>query len=165
MMNALARVARIRLDETGSMAIETAFVAPVLLVMALGGFEASSIVARQTELQSAAAEAAAVVRAVAPETAAERRTVRNIVATSICGKSTPVFTDGAATCGSVRVDVDPIYRCGTTDDYVTSAGSCGSGTEYKFIKIDITDTYSPIWAEWGVGSAVDYDVNRTVQIG
>ncbi len=165
MMNALARIARIRLDENGSMAIETAFVAPVLLVMALGGFEASSMVARQTELQSAAAEAAAVVRAVAPETASDRNTVRDIVATSLCGKTAPLVTDGTATCGTVTVDVDPIYRCGTATDYVTTADSCGSATEYKFIKIDLTDTYSPIWAEWGVGSAVSYDVNRIVQVG
>ena len=165
MMNALARMARIRMDENGSMAIETAFVAPVLLVMALGGFEASSMVARQTELQSAAAEAAAVVRAVAPETASDRATVRDIVATSLCGKTQPVITDGQATCGSVTVDVDPVYRCGTATAYVTAAGSCGSAVEYQFIKIDLTDTYSPIWAEWGVGSAVTYDVNRTVQVG
>ncbi|MWV27958.1 TadE/TadG family type IV pilus assembly protein [Aurantiacibacter rhizosphaerae] len=165
MMNALARIARIRMDEDGSMAIETAFVAPVLLVMALGGFEASAMVARQTELQSAAAEAAAVVRAVAPEDAAARNTVRDIVATSLCGKTTPTVSDGKARCGTVTVDVDPIYRCGTATDYITNADGCGSGTRYKFIKIDITDTYSPIWAEWGVGSAVSYDVNRTVQVG
>ena len=165
MMNPLARVARIRLDENGSMAIETAFVAPVLLVMALGGFEASSMVARQTEMQSAAAEAAAVVRAVAPETASDRATVRDIVATSLCGKTQPVVTDGQATCGSVTVNVDPVYRCGTATAYVTAAGTCGSAAEYQFIKIDLTDTYSPIWAEWGVGSAVTYDVNRTVQVG
>ncbi|MGB3796361.1 MAG: TadE/TadG family type IV pilus assembly protein, partial [Alteraurantiacibacter sp.] len=165
MMNALARIARIRLDEEGSMAIETAFVAPILLVMALGGFEASSMVARQTELQSAAAEAAAVARAVAPESASDRSTVRDIVATSLCGKTTPVVTDGAASCGTVTVDVDPIYRCGTATAYVTAADSCGGATEYKFIKVDITDTYSPIWAEWGVGSAVSYDVSRTVQVG
>ena len=165
MMNPLARMARIRVDENGSMAIETAFVAPVLLVMALGGFEASSMVARQTEMQSAAAEAAAVVRAVAPETASDRATVRDIVATSLCGKTQPVVTDGQATCGSVTVNVDPVYRCGTATAYVTAAGTCGSAAEYQFIKIDLTDTYSPIWAEWGVGSAVTYDVNRTVQVG
>lgn len=165
MMNAFARMTRIRLDETGSMAIETAFVAPILLVMALGGFEASSMVARQTELQSAAAEAAAVVRAVVPETASDRATVRDIVATSLCGKTQPVVTDGTATCGSVTVDVDPVYRCGTATSYVATAGTCGGATEYKFIKVDLADTYSPIWAEWGVGSAVTYDVNRTVQVG
>ena len=63
MISRVSRIARIRRNEDGSMAIETAFVAPILLVLALGGFEVSSMVARQTELQSAAAEAAAVVRA------------------------------------------------------------------------------------------------------
>ncbi len=165
MMRALAHAACIRQNENGSMAIETAFVAPVLLVMAVGGFEASSMVARQTELQSAAAEAAAVVRAIAPETQAERNTVRDIVATSLCGKTTPTVTDGTASCGSTTVSVTPIYRCGTATDYVTVADSCGSVMEYKFIKLDLTDTYEPTWSSWGIGSAISYDVNRTVQVG
>lgn len=165
MMNALARIARIRGDENGSMAIETAIVAPVLLIMALGGFEVSSMVARQTELQSAAAEAASVVRAVAPETAADRNTVRDIVATSLCGNTTPTVSQGVATCGTVTVSVTPVYRCGTSTAYTTVADSCGSGDEYDFIQIDLTDTYSPTWTEWGVGSDLDYNVSRTVQVG
>ena len=76
MIRALALLVR---DDRGSMAIETAFVAPVLLLLSLGGFEVSQMVAGQTELQSAAAEAAAVVRAVAPETTGERNTVRSII--------------------------------------------------------------------------------------
>lgn len=165
MMNALARIARIREDQDGSMAIETAFVTPVLLIMALGGFEVSTMVARQTELQSAAAEAASVVRAVAPETQTERNTVRDIVATSLCGKTTPTVTDGLATCNNVTVRVTPIFRCGTATDYVTVGGGCGSDVEYAFIRVDLTDRYSPTWTEWGVGSTISYDVSRTVQIG
>ncbi|MFB0611482.1 TadE/TadG family type IV pilus assembly protein [Aurantiacibacter poecillastricola] len=148
----LARRAGIRADERGSMAIETAFVAPVLLILALGGFEVSTMVARQTELQSAAAEAAAVVRAVIPETAADRTTVRNILATST----------GLATN---QITVTEIYRCGTATAYTNTADTCGSVTEYKFIRVDLTDTYAPIWTEWGVGSGFDYNVSRTVQIG
>lgn len=165
MMNALARIARIRGDDAGSMAIETAIVAPVLLIMALGGFEVSTMVARQTELQSAAAEAAAVVRAVSPDTASERNTVRDIVATSLCGGTDPTVTEGTATCGSVTVAVEPRYRCGTATAYVTTADSCGSAMEYKFIRVALADTYTPTWTEWGVGSALTYTVNRTVQIG
>lgn len=165
MMNALARIARIRTDDNGSMAIETAFVAPVLLIMALGGFEVSTMVARQTELQSAAAEAASVVRAVAPDTQDEQNTVRDIVATSLCGRTTPTVTDGVATCNSVTVEVTPIFRCGTATDYVTASGACGGVTEYAFIRVDLTDRYSPTWTEWGVGSTISYNVSRTVQIG
>ncbi|WAT18418.1 pilus assembly protein [Aurantiacibacter sp. MUD11] len=165
MMNALARFCRIRGDDRGSMAIETAFVAPVLLILALGGFEVSTMVARQTELQSAAAEAAAVVRAAAPETSNERNTVRDILATSLCGSTDPTIVEGAATCGTVSVAVTPTYRCGTSTAYTNTADSCGSVTEYKFILLEIEDRYDPIWTEWGVGAGFDYYVSRTVQIG
>ncbi|MBH5322682.1 TadE/TadG family type IV pilus assembly protein [Aurantiacibacter sediminis] len=152
MMRALARIARIRRNDDGSMAIETAFVAPILLVLALGGFEVSSMVARQTELQSAAAEAAAVVRATIPDTAEKRTTVRNILATS-----TGLEND--------QVTVSEIYRCGTAEDYVTTADSCGADVEYTFIKVDISDTYTPIWTTFGVTAGFDFNVSRTVQIG
>ncbi|GAA5057854.1 hypothetical protein GCM10023208_23770 [Erythrobacter westpacificensis] len=156
MMRALAsrlhRLSCLRADERGSMAIETAFVAPVLLILALGGFEVATMVSRQTDLQSGAAEAASVVRAVIPETAEARTTVRDIVA-----NSTGLTTD--------QITVTEIYRCGTSADYVTIPDSCGSGVEYKFIQVDLTDTYAPIWTKWGVGQGFTYNVSRTVQIG
>ena len=152
MLRALAKPFRLAADERGSMAIETAFVAPVLLILALGGFEVSQMVARQTELQSAAAEAAAVVRAVAPETAAARTTVRDILATST----------GVA---KEKVTVSEVYRCGTATSYSTMQNGCGAIAEYKFIKVDIRDSYAPVWTKWGVGSGFDYNVSRTVQIG
>jgi len=152
MMRRLARIARIRCNEDGSMAIETAFIAPILLILSLGGFEVSSMVARQTELQSAAAEAAAVVRAIVPETAAQRTTVRDILVTS-----TGLTNE--------QVTISEIYRCGVAQDYVTTVDSCGSDTQYKFIKVDLTDTYAPVWTKFGVTSGFTYNVSRTVQIG
>lgn len=144
--------ARIASDERGSMAIETAFVIPVLLILALGGFEVSTMVSRQTELQSAAAEAASVVRAVIPETAADRTTVQNILASS-----TGLSTD--------QITVSEVYRCGTSTSYSEIAGTCGAAVEYKFIRVDLSDSYVPTWTKWGVGSGFDYNVSRTVQIG
>ncbi|GGD51841.1 pilus assembly protein [Erythrobacter arachoides] len=152
MMSRLAMLPRLGRDERGSMAIETAFVAPILLVLALGGFEVSSMVARQTDLQSAAAEAASVVRAVAPETAAERETIRGIL------KASTGLTDE-------QVTITPIYRCGTSDTYADAAGTCGSDVEYKFIRVDLSDTYEPIWTSFGVSEGFDYNISRTVQVG
>lgn len=155
-------------DDAGSMAIETAFVSPILLILALGGFEASSMIARQTELQSAAAEAAAVVRAVAPEDATGRNTVRGIVATSICGNDTPEVVGEKAICGEddqISVQVTPLKRCGTADDYIADSLSCGSDAAYRFIRVDLSDTYEPIWTEWGVSDGFTYNVSRTVQVG
>lgn len=156
MMTALAYPvrlwARIRSDERGSMAIETAFVAPVLLIMALGGFEVATMVSRQTDLQSGAAEAASIVRAVIPETQEDIDTVIGILASS-----TGLTTD--------QIKIETVYRCGTATDYVTTVDSCGSDTEYKFIQIDLTDQYDPIWTKWGVSEGFTYNVSRTVQIG
>lgn len=165
MMRALARLPRMGRDERGSMAIETAFVAPVLLMLALGGFEVSQMVARQTELQSAAAEAAAVVRAVAPESDSERATVRDIVATSLCGNTDPTVTDGAATCGTTSVRVNSVFRCGSTTSYTTDESACSGGVTNEYIQIRVTDSYVPIWANYGIGSGFDYDVDRTVLVG
>lgn len=165
MMIALARFCRIGRDDRGSMAIETAFVAPVLLLLALGGFEVSQMVSRQTELQSAAAEAAAVVRASIPETWEERRAVRDIVATSLCNGAAIQAADGWASCGNVAVRVFRVSRCGTSSTYTYYFDSCGTETEYDFIRLEISDRYDPIWAQWGVGSGFDYYVNRTIQIG
>lgn len=149
MIRALALLVR---DDRGSMAIETAFVAPVLLLLSLGGFEVSQMVAGQTELQSAAAEAAAVVRAVAPETTGERNTVRSIIANST----------GLTT---TQVSVREVYRCGTNSQYTDNADNCGSGTTNTFIRVRLNDTYTPIWANYGVGSGFNYHVVRFVQIG
>lgn len=161
----LAHLARIRRNEDGSMVIETAFVAPILLLMALGGFEVSAMVARQTELQSAAAEAAAVVRAVIPEDAASRNTVRDIVATSLCDGATQTTLFGRATCGNTSVGVGQRFRCGTSSDYAIDVSGCGSATVYKFIRVNIQDTYTPLWTKFGVGSPLHYNISRTVQIG
>lgn len=149
----ITRLSRLVRNQDGSMAIETAFVAPILLVLALGGFEVSSMVARQTELQSAAAEAAAVVRATIPETAEERTTVRDILKTSTG------LTDD-------QVTIAEIYRCGTATDYSTTSGSCSSSvSEYKFIRVDISDTYTPVWTKFGITKGFDFNISRTVQIG
>lgn len=139
--------------EQGSVAVETAFVAPVLLALAFGGFEASYAVARQTELQSAAAEAAAIVRASPPETAAQRATIKGIIQTSTGLENWQVF-------------VTPIFRCGTSEEYVALETSCESTDAVsEYVYLFIWDTYSPVWAEYGLGDPFTFRVSRTIQVG
>ncbi|MFZ9396346.1 MAG: TadE/TadG family type IV pilus assembly protein [Erythrobacter sp.] len=139
-------------DLRGSMVIETAIVAPVLLVLALGGFESSRIVARQAELQTAAAEAAAIVRASPPKTADERTVVHDVVKTSL----------GLA---DTDVTVTPLFRCGAEDAFVDAETSCEeSATVSYYIEVVITDSYTPMWTSFGVGGPVDYRVERMVFI-
>lgn len=142
---------RLLRSTTGSATIETAIVAPALVAMALGAFDASSMVARQSELQSAAAEAAAIVRAKPPENAAARTVIDNVVTAS-------------TGLGASNVVVDEIYRCATATAYSTT-GTCAGGEKvWKYVRVTITDTYSPTWTSFGIGSDVAYNVVRTVQI-
>ncbi|MXO72234.1 TadE/TadG family type IV pilus assembly protein [Alteraurantiacibacter buctensis] len=153
MRRALSLLRRALRCQAGSMAIETAIIAPVLIALSIGGFEIGSIVARQTELQSAAAEAAAIVRAATPATSEERTAIRDVVATST-GLSTG------------QVSVTEIYRCADATAYVTSEADCSTGVVInKFIRLAIADTYHPLWAEFGIGSELTFDVTRTVQVG
>jgi len=70
-------------SERGSVAIETAFILPILATMTLGGLEVSSIVSRQAELQTSMAEAAAVVVARPPAEASDRATLEAIIEASV----------------------------------------------------------------------------------
>ncbi len=140
-------------QETGTMTIETAFIAPVLIVMAIGGFEVSTMVARQTELQAAMAEAAAVARANLPETAEERTTLRDIIKVS-------------ADLENSQVGVTPVWRCGTRTQYQTSEGGCTNGERTTaYVRIVVSDTYQPLWTEFGLGTPVTYRLERTILIG
>ena len=82
-------------DTRGSMAIETAFIVPVLAVMSIGGFEVSGMVSRQSELQSAVAEAAQIAIASTPDEQSERNTIESVIMarwtlrTSIAATPTP----------------------------------------------------------------------------
>lgn len=145
--------------EAGAMAVETVIIAPVLITMAIGGFEVGSIVARQTELQSAAAEAASVVRAAIPETEAQRTAIRDIAVTS-------------TGLTSQDVSVVEVYRCGTSQRYRSSASLCESLWWWdeddgisKYIQITIVDSYQPMWTEFGIGSAFTFGVTRTILVG
>ena len=137
----------------GSMAIETAIVAPILLMLSLGGVEAGAMVARQSELQSAAAEALNIVQAAPPKNQNARNTGRDILKTSTG------ITD------NTKVLVVPIYRCNADDDFVDDEADCDPGDFVsKYIRITLIDTYSPRWRAFGIGTEMNYNVVRTVQI-
>jgi Flp pilus assembly protein TadG len=144
----LRRLAR---DRRGAMAIETAIIAPVLIVLSVGGFEVSSMVARQSELQSAAAEAAAIVRAVPPEDSSQRTTIRDVLKVS-------------TGLGNDDVSVVEIYRCGIATAYVTTNSCLPAQAVSTYIRVSLSDTYTPTWTQFGVGGPVDYNVIRVVQI-
>ena len=55
------------------------------------------------------------------------------------------------------------YRCNSATAYVTASTSCTSGVISNFVKIYITDTYTPRWVHFGIGSPITYRVTRYVE--
>jgi Flp pilus assembly protein TadG len=148
-------LSRLRDHTHGSVLIETAIVAPVLLLLALGGLDAGKMIARQSELQSAAGEAEAIVQASVPTDAAARDEVRDVLKASL---------DPDNTDAHESVTVTEIYRCSTDADFVTVNNCADATTVSTFIKITLTDTYTPQWTSFGIGSPLNYNVVRMVQI-
>ncbi|QZD89605.1 pilus assembly protein [Qipengyuania aurantiaca] len=152
MIRLLRKVAALRRDENGAVVIETAIVLPVLVLMALGGFEVSRIVSRESELQAAVAEAAAVVLATFPEEQEELDQIEKIIETST-----------GLPHGKVRLIKR--YRCNADTTLKSDVTACPTGAVIsEIIQINIWDTYYPIWTEFGVGRKVGYNIMRRVQI-
>lgn len=142
----------IRRSEEGSVVIESAFVIPLLVLMALGGFEASRVVSRHNELQVAVAEAAAIVLANLPEEQSEYDQIESIIETST----------GLA---AANVGLTKKYRCNSDASLVSDSTSCPTGAVIsEIVEISLKDTYTPLWTNFGFGSAVNYDILRRVQI-
>lgn len=150
-MTRLHPIRRLRDDEAGAVAIETAIAMPILLLLSLGGFQISSLVARQTELQSAMAEAQAVALAIDPDTTQKLATVQQIVMAS---------TNLAAE----QVVVNPAFRCNDASNYVAAATSCATGDKVSsYVKIELADSYTPIWTKYGIGKPISLNQVRYVQ--
>ncbi len=139
-------------DDRGTMTIETAFIVPVLVIMAFGGFEVSYMVARQSELRTAAAEAVAMVLSTEAGSAFDIGTVEDILETS-------------TGLPDEDVTITQKFRCDDADEYVDAKGECDVDAVVSgFLIIEMDETYSPRWTQFGIGSPVDFTVERTVQI-
>jgi Flp pilus assembly protein TadG len=150
----MKRSIRLLQDNKGMMAVETAIVATVVALLSLGAFQVSAFVAKQNELQGAAADAQAIALAAKPSTQSQLDTIKSIIMTS-----TGLTTN--------QVTVSYIYRCGTDSAMITSSSSCngnGANKLWTYVHIVLTNTYSPVWSSYGLGSGVNLKVDRTVQI-
>jgi Flp pilus assembly protein TadG len=138
-------------DRSGIMAIETALVLPVLLLLGIGGFQVSEIVARQHNLQAAAAEAQQIALAAKPDSQTKLDTIKAIL----------VASTGLP---AANVNINFTYSCGTTEAAASSPTTCGAEPAWTYVEIVLNDTYSPPWTAFGVGSNVALQVDRKVQI-
>jgi Flp pilus assembly protein TadG len=138
-------------DAVGTMAIETALIAPLLAMMALGVFEVSRIVSREQQLQSAANEASEIILAAAGGSGIASTDLEDILETSL-GLDPNDLVIAAR------------YRC-ATGSISTTVPNCGTGQQlYTYAHLTVTASYSPMWTNFGVGSPINYSIQRTVQI-
>ena len=133
----------------GSVLVETAIVAPALILMCIGGVEVGTMIEKQNRLQSVAEQATEIVMVSNPDTADERSDIREELDDALPATATVAVTDK--------------YRCGT-GAMTTSPGTCDEELLSSYIEVTMTDSYAPTWTQFGFGSAFSYNVVRTVQV-
>ena len=137
-------------DPCGAVVIETAFIAPILALLGLGAFQVSQAVARQHELQTGADNAASMALAGWKNEDGQMAALKSVL------KSTLNLTDA-------KVTIVYKYRCGITAAYVDTKSSCAADTIITtYLRIVLTDTYTPMWTKFGMGSPLNLAVTRTV---
>jgi Flp pilus assembly protein TadG len=137
----------------GTAVVETALVAPVLAMMAVGIFEAGTIVQKQQELQSAANESEAIILAAAAGSGVTSTKLKELL----------VASTGLS---ASKISLAAKWRCNNSPTLVDSAASCSSGQRaYEFVQATFTSSYTPTWASFGLGGAFNYSVVRTIQVG
>jgi hypothetical protein len=148
----------------GAMAIETAIVAPVLIVMALGSFEAAVVVSRQQELQSAAAESEIIAVAAASGATSSLTELDDIITASM-------GLDPVADAN--KVEVERFYRCDAQaidpDSPPDDPADCDTDPDVEeivtpYIELRLQDSYDPIWTRFGVGGTINFRVTRKVMM-
>jgi Flp pilus assembly protein TadG len=143
---------RLPRDKRGTTVIEVAIIAPVLIILALGGFDVSRMVARQHELQAGAADAEQIVLAAASGTSTDVNTIKSVLANTL-----GIPND------SSHISVTKLFRCDTATSL--SSATCGSGSyQSTYLQVIFQDSYAPVWSQFGIGHPVNYQVERLVQI-
>ena len=151
-MNLRNILSRLSGDERGTFAIETVLVVPLLAVMALGVFEVSNVVSRQQELQSAASEGEMIILSAANSSGVSSAGLKTIISSSV-----GLDADQLTLQAQWRCDAEEAKTDDPTDCDITKPIS-------EYIQLTITDTYTPVWTKYGVGTPFNYTVVRTVQV-
>lgn len=140
-------------DTAGAVVIETALVTPMLILMSVGTYQVSQVIARQHELQAGADEAMSIALAGWSDNTTQISAMKDVIR-----RSTGVSTS--------NITIDRMYRCGSDTSYVTDKTTCGSTkTVSTYLKLKLKDTYTPVWTDFGVGAPINLAVSRMVQIG
>lgn len=135
------------------MTIEMAAVVPVLVLMSIGTFEVSTMVSRQQELQSAASEGETIALAAAASAeTTSLTTVEDIIKTSMGLEDD-------------QITITQLYRCDASETLVSDETGCSSDAVVtRYMRLELSDRYEPVWTQFGIGSAFDYNVDRMIQL-
>lgn len=144
---------RIGRDTVGSVVVETAIVAPVLVTLGLGAYDVSRMIARQADLQAGSTDVEGIVLAVSSGSSTDINTIKTVLMSSL-------------SLTSSKVTVTKVYRCNNSTTLSTSNSSCGGSSDVlsTYVQVTLTDSYTPLWTKFGVGSAMNYSLTRTVQV-
>ncbi len=146
-------VARLAGDERGAAIVETAIIAPVLALLALGSYDMSRMIARQHDLQGGASDVEGIILAVATGPGTNVQKIENVLEQSL----------DLTNSGSVTVVKR--FRCGVADTLVSAASECDTDdTVATYVEVTLTETYRPTWTKFGIGGDMDYNFTRTIQI-
>jgi hypothetical protein len=138
-------------DVCGTMAIETAIVAPVLALMAIGVFEVGTLVSRQQELQSSASEAEGIILAAAAGAGTNSAKIEEVIEHSL-------------NLDPEQVTLTQRFRCDAAETLTADAAGCDDERPiYQYVVLHVTDTYTPVWT-WFGSKPHTYNVERTVQV-
>ena len=161
-MTMRARLGGLLADRAGTIAVETAIVAPVLAIMAFGAYDVAKIVQRQQELQSAASEAEIIAMATQGGATADPAKVDAILTASMgfdpgnAANANKVVVVGKYLCDGGTTPVDTAAQC-DVDPAVTEVAT-------PYFHVMLNDTYTPMWTQFGVGHAIDLGVDRWVMV-
>ena len=139
-------------DARGAVIIETAIAAPVLALLGLGAFQVSQAYARQHELQTGADDAASMALAGWDSDTGDTTAIKEVLKRTL-------------TLDDTQVTITKKFRCGTDLAYVADITICAPGTIVTtYLDIRLTDTYTPMWTDFGMGEPMNYNVQRTVLV-
>ena len=66
-----------------------------------------------------------------------------------------------------QVSLEPRWRCqDTAGPLVKVESACDEeiGPVYNYVLLQLEDRYNPVWTNFGVGSGIDYNIDRTILI-
>ncbi|NTZ41646.1 pilus assembly protein [Altererythrobacter sp. SALINAS58] len=147
---------RLLRNSSGTVIIETAIVAPVLALLALGAFEIGSIASRYQVLESGAAESEMIMLTFADGGVKDTSKMEQVIAASL---------NIAGAEAADKVQIETRFRCNTETVTYASRSSCATDDLVsEMLILNLRDRYTPTWTSFGVGSPVDFNIERSVQV-